>query len=87
MEEIKENYHFNGWFRGEELWRTINKLIVIGVYSVLIFCILLFRVYFGYVMLGLFIFLSTYISVYENHLRKIANKEIERLKNKLKNEG
>ena len=86
MEERKRNYYSKGWFKGEELWRTINKLIIIGVYSVIIFCILLFRMYFGYVMLGLFIFLPIYIAVYENHLREIANKEIERLENKLKSE-
>lgn len=59
-------------FQGRELWRGINRFLLIGIYTLLVFCVMLFPMYFGHVVIILAIVVPSYIAAFINHLR---NKE------------
>lgn len=62
-------------FRGRELWRSINRSLVIIIYSILIFGAMIFRKSMGWVLLGVFIFISVYINFFTNHLRNMEKRD------------
>ena len=62
-------------FRGREAWRTINKTLFVGIYSLLIFGVMLIPRYLGWIGLTLAIFLPSYIAFFSNHLREMEKRD------------
>lgn len=62
-------------FKGREFWRTLNKSLFIGIYSLLVFGVLLFPAYIGWIGLVLAIFLPSYIALFVNHLREMERQD------------
>lgn len=57
--------------RGREAWRSINKVLIVGIYTILVFGSMVFRQYMGWVLLGVAFFASIYINFFTNHLRNM----------------
>jgi len=66
---------FQERFEGRELWKSINRTLFVGIYSILIFGGMLFPKYMGSVLLGLGIIVPSYISFFINHLREMEKRE------------
>lgn len=66
---------FQERFEGRELWKSINRTIFVGVYTILIFGGMLFPKYMGYVLLTLGIIIPSYVAFFVNHLREMEKRE------------
>lgn len=58
-------------FRGREFWRQLNRSLFIGIYSLLIISVLIFPQHILWILLGVVIFLPSYIAFFINHLREM----------------
>jgi len=61
--------------RGREFWRQLNRSLFIGIYSLLIISVLVFPQYILWILLGVVIFLPSYIAFFINHLREMEKKK------------
>ncbi len=68
-------YEFRLRFRGREFWRSINKGIFVGIYSTLVFGVMLFPMFLGWIGLIIAIFLPSYIAFFINHLREMEKRK------------
>ena len=57
-------------FRGRNFWRVMNRILGIGLYTVLLVGVLAFPMYLGYLMLGYIIVIPSYVAFFEHHLRE-----------------
>ena len=62
-------------FRGREFWRTVNKIIGVGLYSVVIIGIMAFPMYLIYVFFGMAVVVPTYVALFINHLREMDKRD------------
>ncbi len=65
---------FKERFIGREFWRSINRVIILGVYSILIFGIMLFPMYLGWILLAFSITIPSYTAFFINYLRNVEMK-------------
>ncbi|KKN04916.1 hypothetical protein LCGC14_1092560 [marine sediment metagenome] len=66
---------FKDRFKGRELWRSFNNTLIIGIYSVLIFCFIIFPQYLDRVLLGLAIIIPSYAAFFSYHLREMEREK------------
>ncbi|MFW9968756.1 MAG: hypothetical protein ACFFDF_01060 [Candidatus Odinarchaeota archaeon] len=69
IETLKER------FKGREFWKNINRTLGIGIYSILVFGILLFPKLMLNVLLAMGIIIPSYIAFFLNHLREMEGRE------------
>ncbi|KKK93684.1 hypothetical protein LCGC14_2690440 [marine sediment metagenome] len=74
----RELTNFKELFKGEELWRTFNLTIFLGIYSIVIIGAMVLSLYFGYIILGLIFVVSVYMAFYQYHLRKIVEEKLKK---------
>lgn len=73
---------FKRRFRGREFWRSLNKMLFIGIYTLLVVVLFLFRQYMWHLIIALVVFIPSYDALYQRHMREMekrrkANKVIE----------
>ncbi|HEC40454.1 hypothetical protein LCGC14_0957790 [marine sediment metagenome] len=64
---------FKERFIGREFWRSLNRAIILAVYSVLIFGFMLFPMYLGWILLGLAVTIPSYAALFINYLRNVES--------------
>lgn len=64
---------FRERFIGREFWRSLNRGIILGVYSVLIFGTMLFPMYLGWILLVLAVIIPSYVAFFINYLRNVES--------------
>ena len=64
---------FKARFIGREFWRSLNRGIIFGVYSVLIVGMLLFPMYMGWIFFGLAVTVPSYVAFFINYLRNVES--------------
>lgn len=65
---------FKTRFRGREFWRSLNKILFIGIYTLLFIMTFLFRQYIIHIIIGLAVLVPTYGWFYTNHLREMEKR-------------
>jgi len=63
-------------FRGRQAWRTINNVLFVGIYSLVLFGMMLIPPKIMlWVGIGLAIFLPSYVALFVNHLREMEKRD------------
>lgn len=60
--------------RGRDFWRTLNRIIGIGLYTVIIVGIMVFPQYLMYVFFGMAVIVPSYVALFIDHLRKMEKR-------------